>query len=112
MALDGALSVFLMGCVGGMLSELLHWWGLRQSKKLPDYVASAFYWLVTICMIAAGGLLAWLYFGDNVDAIIALHVGISTPILLQKLVTTLPETEGARNTLVKPNPNLRDFFTW
>ena len=112
MVVDGSWAIFGVGCGGGVLAELLHWWGLRQANKLPDYAFSIFYWAVTAAMVLAGGFLAWLYFGSSGEGIVALHVGVSTPLILQKLVTTIPEKAGARNILMKPSPSLRSFFTW
>ncbi len=112
MTIDGAWTVFAVGCGGGVLAELLHWWGLRQAGKLPDYANSIFYWGVTAAMILAGGFISWLYFGSIAEGIVALHVGISTPLILQKLVTTMPEKQGAKNMVTKPAPTVRSFFTW
>lgn len=112
MVIDGGLAVFGVGCSGGVVAELLHWWGLRQTDKLPDYSQSIIYWGVTLAMVVAGGFIAWLYFGNTAEGIVALHVGISTPLILQKLVTTAPQPAGARNVVVKPAPSIRGFFTW
>ena len=43
--------------------------------------AKPFYWIVTVVMALAGGGLAGLYFGDKADAVVALHVGLSTPLI-------------------------------
>lgn len=63
-------------------------------------------------MIFAGGLVAWLYFGDSAEAIIVAHVGISAPLILQKLATTVPDTKGGKNIVATPAPSVRQFFTW
>lgn len=112
MVIDGGWAIFGVGCAGGVLAELLHWWGLRQADKLPYYASSIFYWAITVAMVMAGGFIAWLYFGNSAEGIVALHVGISTPLILQKLVTTIPEKAGAKNIVLKPAPSLRGFFTW
>ncbi|MPZ44224.1 MAG: hypothetical protein GEV05_12620 [Betaproteobacteria bacterium] len=112
MVLEGSHSIFMAGCAGGALAELLHWWGLRQSPQLPAYAKSLLYWFITLAMVLAGGLVAWFYFGNRAEAIIAAHVGLSAPLILQKLVTSIPETEGSRNIVVTPPPTLRRFFTW
>jgi hypothetical protein len=54
-----------------------------------------------------GGLIAWLYFGSRVQGIVALHVGLSTPLILQKLTTTLAPTGGHGG-----GPSLIRFFKW
>lgn len=112
MTIEGAYAVFGTGCAGGVLAELLHWWNLRESPQLPAYYKNLFYWVVTVGMILAGGFVAWIYFGSKAEAIIAVHVGLSAPLILQKLVTSLPDTKGSKNIIATPAPTLRRFFTW
>jgi hypothetical protein len=112
MIVVGGYAIFGIGCAGGVLAELLHWWNLRESPQLPAYSASPFYWALTVAMILAGGLVAWVYFGERAEAIIALHVGLSTPLILQKLATSVPDTKGAKNIIATPTPTVRRFFTW
>ncbi|WP_133126013.1 hypothetical protein [Pseudohalioglobus lutimaris] len=112
MVLEGAWSVFGLGCAGGIAAEVLHWWNLRQAEKLPIYAKKAFYWSITIVMILLGGFVSWLYFGATAEGIVAFHVGLSTPLLLQKLVASIPEETGARNTVLTSSPTLRRFFSW
>src|SRR5580700_10883585 len=96
MALDNLWVVFLVGTLGGAFAELLHWWNLRQQEVLPAYVKRPFYWIVTVLLMVAGGGMAVLYFGARADGMIVLHVGAGTPLILQKLVTSIPEPKGAR----------------
>ena len=112
MVLEGAQAVFWVGCAGGALAELFHWWGLRAAPQLPAYAKSPLYWVITIAMVFAGGLVAWLYFGARAEAIIAAHVGISAPLILQKLATSIPDTKGGKNVVATPAPSIRRFFTW
>jgi hypothetical protein len=112
MIIEGGYAVFGTGCAGGLLAELLHWWNLRESPQLPAYSKNPFYWGITAAMILAGGLIAWIYFGARAEGIIAVHVGVSTPLILQKLVTSVPDTKGAKNIIVTPAPTVRRFFTW
>jgi hypothetical protein len=112
MIIEGSYAIFGTGCAGGVLAELLHWWNLRESPQLPVYSKSPLYWIVTVAMVLAGGFVAWMYFGASAEAIIAVHVGVSTPLILQKLVTSVPETKGAKNVMIAPAPTIRRFFTW
>jgi hypothetical protein len=112
MIIEGGQAVFGIGCAGGLLAELLHWWNLRESPQLPAYAKTPFYWLITTAMILAGGFVAWVYFGAKAEATVAVHVGISTPLILQKLVTSVPSTKGSKNIIVTPAPTVRRFFTW
>ncbi len=109
MALTSLLEVFIVGTIGGLVLELIHWWNLRRrNPKFPKYAKSIFYWVVTAGMAVVGGVLAVFYFGDQAEAIVALHVGISAPLILQKLSTTMAQP-GARS---ETNSSLTDFFTW
>ena len=112
MVLESGVEIFGLGCIGGVLAELLHWWGLRRSPQLPQYLKSAFYWAITLAMIVAGGFIAWLYFGNRADPVLVVHVGLSAPLILQKLATTIPETDGAKSIVATPAPTIRRFFTW
>jgi len=112
MIIEGSATIFWAGCAGGAVAEVLHWWNMRESPQLPAYARSPFYWVITAVMVVAGGVVAWMYFGDRAEAIIAAHVGISTPLILQKLVTSVPETKGAKNVIVTPAPTVRRFFSW
>jgi hypothetical protein len=108
MTLTSSLQVFLAGAAGGIILELLHWYGLRREGTLPDYTYSPFYWIVSVVMALAGGALAWIYFGSRADGVLALHVGLSTPLLLQKLTTTVAHTPGGKG----GGPSVVKFFTW
>jgi hypothetical protein len=112
MIIEGSSAIFGVGCGGGLIAELLHWWNLRESPQLPAYAKSPFYWVITIAMILMGGFMAWIYFGNRAEAIVAVHIGVATPLILQKLVTSVPEPKGAKNIIVTPAPTLRRFFTW
>jgi hypothetical protein len=51
----GSKARFLVGLLGGVLAEILHWWCLREKPELPQYAGSALYhWAVTVSMAIAG----------------------------------------------------------
>ncbi|MGH7463512.1 MAG: hypothetical protein ACREMA_21085 [Longimicrobiales bacterium] len=79
---------------------------------MPVYARSAAYWIITALMVLAGGAVSWLYFGDRAEALLAVHVGLSTPLILQKLTTSVAEPAGSRAMLAPTAGSLRDFFTW
>lgn len=97
MTLTTAMQVFGVGTLGGVFLELFHWYAIRRQGRLPKYARSAVYWIVSALMALAGGMLAWLYFGSRGDGIVTLHVGLSAPLILQKLTTTLAETPGGKS---------------
>jgi hypothetical protein len=59
-------------------------------------------------MALAGGLLAFLYFGGRAEGIVALHVGVSAPLILQKFSTSVAAQPGARNV----GADMMKFFRW
>jgi hypothetical protein len=107
MELESAGQVFGVGFAGGVVLELVHWYALTRDPNFGAYKRSPFYWFASIGMAAAGGLLAMLYFGDRAEGILAFHVGLSAPLILQKLVTTAALT-GAKS----PGPSLLGFLHW
>jgi len=98
MIVDGIIQVFLCGLFGGLLGELIKWYRLRTSDNLPKYVKSGFYWIVTILIIVAGGILTVLYGTSNVNAILAVNIGISAPLVIQSLAKNKIQDLG-----LKPN---------
>lgn len=107
MDLESTTQVFGVGFAGGLILELVHWYALTRDPNFNAYKRSAVYWLVSLGMAAAGGLLAILYFGDQAEAFLVLHVGLSAPLILQKLATTAALTGGK-----SPQPSIFNFFQW
>ena len=100
--------VFLLGSVGGCINEFMHWWNLKSDPVFPEYARRAKYWIITAIMVLIGGGLAVLYLGASVDALLALHIGLSAPLILQKLTTTAAAVEGARG----GGATVVNFFRW
>lgn len=107
MDLESAAQVFGVGFAGGLLLEVVHWYSLTRVPNFSDYKRSPVYWLMSLGMAAAGGFLAMLYFGNRAEGFLALHVGLSAPLILQKLVTTAALT-GGKST----QPSVVQFFHW
>lgn len=101
-------AVFFLGCAGGSINEFLHWWNLRVEPEFPEYARRTKYWLITAIMVLIGGGLSVLYLGARVDALLAMHIGLSAPLILQKLTTTAASIQGARGT----KASLVNFFRW
>jgi hypothetical protein len=106
--LTSSLQIFLVGLAGGAVLELLHWYNIRRDPQLPVYARNPMYWIITALMAAVGGGLALLYFGSQADAIVTFHVGLSTPLILQKLTTTVANVPGGKGA----GASLVSFFTW
>ena len=107
MELDSTSQVFMAGFAGGLLLELLHWYNLTRDPNFSAYRRTMVYWIVSLGMAGAGGLLSMLYFGDQADGLIALHVGISAPLILQKLASTAAQRGGK-----SARPSIANFISW
>jgi hypothetical protein len=85
---------FLFGVLGGFLAELFELFKVRQQPRqdLPLWLKSPFYWVVTLLMIAAGGLLVVVYMKSGIDLkpIIAVNVGASAPLIISTLFAQTP----------------------
>ena len=97
MTLTSHFEVFFAGLIGGVLLELLHWYALRKEPLFPEYAKTPKYWVITALMSLAGGGLALAYFGARAEGLVAAHVGLSAPLILQKLATAAFEPNGARS---------------
>ena len=105
--LTSTIQVFCVGAAGGIVLELTHWYALRRDPILPTYAKSPFYWTITLAMILIGGILTVLYFGDRAEPIVTFHVGLSAPLILQKLTTTVASVPGKG-----AGPSIISFFSW
>lgn len=85
MIVEGMLKIFLCGIFGGFLGELLKWYRIRTNEKLPHYSKSPFYWLITILIIISGGVITILYGVDKMNAMMAVNIGLSAPLLIQNI---------------------------
>jgi hypothetical protein len=67
MDLDSAPQVFGIGFAGGLLLEFVHWYALTRDPHFSAYKRLPVYWIMSLGMAVAGGLLALLYFGDRAE---------------------------------------------
>lgn len=101
----------LFAFLGGAAAELLHWYLLsRKPEGAKLYSARAVYWITTAGMITLGAIMPILYLSGPASALLCFHLGAATPILLQKVVSTLPNIANAQG--VANRPTMRDFFRW
>ena len=107
MNLESSIHVFVVGFIGGLLLELVHWYALTRDPNFTAYKRSPVYWITSFGMAAGGGLLAVLYFGDQAEGFLALHVGLSTPLILQKMITTSALAGGKSS-----QPTIGGFLRW
>jgi hypothetical protein len=91
---------FIWGVVGGVLAELIGLFRLRtlSPQDFPDWLKTPFYRVITVVMILAGGILVVAYLRSDVkiNAIIAINLGASAPLLLGSLVSQTPQISPGR----------------
>lgn len=114
MMIDGFLLVFSCGSFGGFLGELLKWYRLREAKKLPHYATSFFYWFITVTIILSGGIVATLYGTEKVNALMAVNIGITTPLLIQSLAASYDNSSqkksSSKNTRLDSDNELSSYL--
>ncbi|MBI3667259.1 MAG: hypothetical protein HY236_13715 [Acidobacteria bacterium] len=90
----GILEGFLWGLVGGFFAELLGWFKLRQ--QIPS--VPGFYWVITVLMIFAGGVMVVAYLRSNMplNPLLSINVGAATPLIIASLVAQAPPIEPGR----------------
>lgn len=89
--------VFLFGLAGGAIPEIYALYNLRHTwdSKKPSWVTSPFYWIITIAMVFLSGGTAALYsfVGVKLNALMAIHLGIATPVLIQTAIKNKPKVD-------------------
>ena len=97
--------------LGGFAAETLHWYLLsRRPGGVPkSYKTGLVYWASTLGMIALGGIMPLLYIDGSAGGLLCFHLGASTPLILQKLISSVPKATAH---LGADETSLRDFFKW
>jgi hypothetical protein len=102
----------VLALAGGLAAELLHWYGLaRKPGGVKPYQKRALYWVTTLGMIGLGGLMPVLYISGAANALLCFHLGAATPLLLQKLVSAVPQAAQPMGP-TGGGASLREFFSW
>lgn len=96
----GLFEGFIYGVFGGVFSEVLGLFKMRReaSSLRPEWIKSPFYWIITGTMILAGGGLVFAYLESDfpMNAILALNVGASAPLILENLAGQVPKMPMGR----------------
>ena len=82
------------GIVCGAFAELLGWFKLR--RQIPDTPRP--YWIITVLMILAGGVLVVAYIRSSMplNPLLSINVGAATPLIIGSLVAQAPPVEPGR----------------
>lgn len=84
--------LFLCGFFGSSLVEVLAILRYYQSSsRLPMRYKKLGFWFFRCLLACAGGVFAILY--NPASLLLAVHIGVSTPLLVATLTETLPNKE-------------------
>lgn len=78
------LTIALVGCLGGLLPDVLRLIKNRYKATLPAYLKRAPFWTGLALQVLLGGVTTWLLGADK--ASYALVVGYAAPQLITQLV--------------------------
>lgn len=76
--------LFIVGCVGGLLPDILRIIKNRYGGRFPSYLRQPNFWLGLILLVGLGGLAAWVLGATQVKE--ALIFGYAAPQLFSKLM--------------------------
>lgn len=85
--LHGFWQVFGVGFAGGLIGDFVLIWEARTKGSAPLYTKSFFYWVCVLGMAVAGGFLSTFYGIIEVQAFLALNIGLSAPLILKTLAS-------------------------
>ena len=92
----GLLETFLWGLFGGVGAEVSVVFAhrYRAAKDFPYWLKSWVYYITSIVMVFFGGGIAVAYAssGTTLNAILAIQIGASAPLIFRKLTETIQET--------------------
>jgi len=90
------VETFVWGLFGGIGAEVSVVFALRHrgAKEYPYWLKSFTYYVVATVMAIVGGVIAVAYAqsGTTLNAILAIQIGASAPLIFRKLSETVPET--------------------
>lgn len=102
--------MILLGCLGGILPDILRLIKNRYEIKVPEYFKSVFFWISLFLMVIVGGLAAWLLEANNAKQ--ALAYGFSAPEILSKLFGKLAEGADRGDEKQEGKKVSSDLFAW
>jgi hypothetical protein len=96
--IDGRWTIFAVGCMGGVLTEFASIWVLRKEdpRVWPAYLKRARYYVLSAIMVVLGGALAVAYDIPHMNVFLALNIGGSAPLIIQRLGQTVAPPPAAQ----------------
>jgi hypothetical protein len=83
-------TIFLIGCSGGLIPDVLRIVQRRHEAELPAYMFSANFWIGLVLLVVIGGLAAVL--AQAIDWKQALSIGYAGPEFLSRAFASKPIT--------------------
>jgi hypothetical protein len=71
-----------VGSCGAIIAEILHWYRIARRGRWPKYAGSWRYWLITVLVILAGGVVTAAVSNPGSSLLQLLLLGIAGPQLL------------------------------
>jgi hypothetical protein len=81
-------TIFLLGCVGGLLPDAIRFVKDRYNKKIADYLSFPQFWGGLALLVLLGGFTAWVLGAK--DWLVALGYGFIAPELLSAILSKQP----------------------
>jgi len=83
-------SIFIIGCVGGLIPDVMRVIQKRHEPELPTFLWSANFWVGLILLVLVGGVAAII--GQAADWKQALAIGYAGPEFLSRALASKPVT--------------------
>lgn len=105
------LSFFLLGCLGGILPDILRIIRNKDKGTIPDNFKKLGFWLGFVLQIGVGGLTAWIL--NSTTAKDALIYGYAAPQVLSQLAGALKTERVERKVGDRPaEPRPFKLLNW
>jgi hypothetical protein len=83
---------FLFGALGSVFVEVVNVLGYFQSGQFPDRYSSKWFWLTRLGLVVGAGVIALAH--DVQTKVLAIHLGVATPLILQAFSRGPPQQHG------------------
>lgn len=98
---------FGLGCIGGLLPDVIRLIQGRYKPELPGYLGGANFWIGLILAVILGGFAA--IWGNSTNTVQALACGFSAPEIITKLLSSSKELSAGPPS---PPARLRRFWAF
>jgi len=85
------LEAFAFGAAGSLLVEVVNVLTCFQKGKIPQRYSKVMFWVVRVLLVVGAGVIAVAH--EVQTKILAIHLGVATPLILQAFARTPPNEE-------------------